>query len=345
MFLPSDAPSLTYEAYQMEIMLSQCRKPVIFVGLTPASTTYALDMAAAVAGGMQELARRPFVINYVNPVSAFQFNEEAALRLIYAAERNIPTIAVSAGGRGMSLPITRAGALAAGNAGQLAGLVLSQVVREGSPFIRGGGAVGGINMRTLTSSYARPDGLQGWDLAHFYGLPLFGTGGCSDAKLFDAQAAAEAALSLFSNTIAGANLIHDIGYLDFAMTGSLELVAYCDELIGWLKEYLRDLEITEEGLALDLVEKIAPDGNFLETEHTLRHLRDDVWDPGLADRRNYDAWAAAGATTLQQRANHKVWQILETHRPEPLPARALAEIRAVRDRADAEAQAASGMGC
>ncbi len=84
MFLPSDAPSLTYEAYQMEIMLSECRKPVIFVGLTPASTKFALDMAAAVAGGMQELARRPFVINYVNPASAFQFERgsgvEADLR-------------------------------------------------------------------------------------------------------------------------------------------------------------------------------------------------------------------------------------------------------------------------
>ena len=193
MFLPSDAPCLTYEAYQMEIMLSQCRKPVIFVGLAPSSTVYALDMAAVIAGGMQELARRPFVINYVNPASAFQFNEEAALRVMYGAERNIPTIAVPPGGRGMSLPMTRAGALAAGNAGQLAGLVLAQAVREGAPFIRSAAASGGLNMRTLTSSYAQPDGLCGWDLAHFYGLPLFGTGGCSDAKAFDAQAAAEAA--------------------------------------------------------------------------------------------------------------------------------------------------------
>jgi trimethylamine--corrinoid protein Co-methyltransferase len=215
--------------------------------------------------------------------------------------------------------MTVAGALAVGNAGQLAGLVLSQLKREGSPFLRSNPGRSEMDMRSMVSLYAAPDGGPfGWDLAHYYGIPTFGAAGCSDAKVFDGQAAAEATLTLFDNALNGANLIHDVGYLDCAMTGSLELVAFCDEVIGWLRRYLRKLEITEETLALDLIHEIGPDGHFMETQHTLRHVRKD-WRPTLFDRLNHHQWSADGATTLEQRANRKVREIIESHRAEPLP--------------------------
>jgi trimethylamine--corrinoid protein Co-methyltransferase len=95
------------------------------------------------------------------------------------------------------------------------------------------------------------------------------------------------------------------------------LVAFCDEIVGWLRRYLRKLEISEETLALDLIHEIGPDGNFLETAHTLRHARED-WLPTVFDRFDYHRWAAEGATTLQQRVNQKVRGIIESHRAQPL---------------------------
>ena len=337
MFMPSDAPVETYEAYQTDIMLRECTKPVVFVGMTLNSTIHSVEMASAIAGGLEALERKPFVINYVNPSNAFHHNQEAVQRLLYAAERNLPTIYIPVAGRGTAAPMTTAGAMAVGNAGQLAGLVLAQLKREGSPYIRGGAGGGGLDMRTMVSSYAAPDGGPfGWDVAHHYGLPIFGTAGCSDAKVFDAQAAAEAAISLLTNTLGGANLIHDIGYLDFAMTGSLELVAFCDEVIGWIKHYLRPLEISDETLALDLTQDIGPDGSFLDTQHTVRHCRES-WMPTLMDRQNYERWAESGSTTLQERANHKVRKILETHRAEPLSEDVRQALKAIVERADREA--------
>jgi trimethylamine--corrinoid protein Co-methyltransferase len=302
------------------------------------STIYSIEKASAIAGGVEALERKPFVVNYVNPSSAFHHNQEAVQRLLYAAERNLPTIYMPSAGRGTSAPMTTAGAMAVSNAGQLAGLVLAQLRREGSPYIRTGARGGGLDMRTMVSSYGAPDGGPfGWDMAHHYGLPIFGTAGCSDAKVFDAQAAAEAALSLLTNTLGGANLIHDIGYLDFAMTGSLELVALCDEIVGWIKRYLRPLEISEETLALDLIHDLGPDGSFLDTQHTVRHCHED-WAPALMDRQNYDRWAESGATTLQERANWQVREILETHRAEPLPEDVQQALKAVVERADREAR-------
>jgi trimethylamine--corrinoid protein Co-methyltransferase len=282
-----------------------------------------------VAGGLESLERYPFVINYVNVVSAFQHNDQSVRRLLYAAERNLPTIYAPGRARGTVAPITVAGALALGNAGHLAGLVLSQLKREGSPFLRSKPGGGGLDMRSMVSLYAAPDsGPFGWDLAHHYRIPTFGEAGCSDAKVFDAQAAAEAALTLFDNALNVVNLVHDVGYLDCAMTGSLELVALSDEIVGWLRRYLRKLEISEETLALDLIHEIGPDGHFVETKHTLRHVRED-WIPTLMDRYNYQRWAANGATTLQQRANQKVRDILESHRAEPLPRDVAAAVEAI----------------
>jgi trimethylamine--corrinoid protein Co-methyltransferase len=336
MFLPTDAPEETYERYQMEIMLTESIKPIVFVGLAQSSTVDSLEMAAAVAGGFAHLADRPFVINYVNPTSAFKHDKEAVGRLLFAAKRNMPTIYFPGLSRGMTAPMTVAGAMALSNAAQLAGLVLSQLRCEGAPFIRSAAGGGTLDMRTMVGSYAAPDGgPYGWDMAHHYDMPIFGTGGCSDAKVFDAQAATEAALSLFANAVSGANLIHDIGYLDCAMTGSLELVALCNEIVGWLRRYLRGpLEITEETLALDLIHEVGPDGSFIESRHTLRHCRDD-WVPTLFDRRDYRTWAAAGSSTLYQRANKLVWEMLATHEPRPLPTASESRIKIIVQRANA----------
>jgi trimethylamine--corrinoid protein Co-methyltransferase len=219
----------------------------------------------------------------------------------------------------MTAPMTVAGSLALGNAGQLAGLVLSQLKREGSPFIRSNPSGGIMDMRSMVSLYGAPEGNSfGWDLTHHYGIPTFGMAGCSDAKIFDAQAAAETTLTLFENTLNGANLIHDIGYLDCAMTGSLELVHFCDEIIGWLRKYFTKLEISEDTLALDLIHEIGPDDQFLESDHTFNHVRED-WNPSLMDRLDFHRWAEEGSTTLEERANRKVKQIIENHRAEPLP--------------------------
>lgn len=319
MFLPSDIPEEFYERRQMAIMLQESSKPIVFVGIDADSTVHAINMAEIVAGSADQLQRYPFVINYVNTVSAFHHNDDSVRRLLYAAERNLPTIYAPGTSRGITAPITIAGALALGNAGHLAGLVLSQLKREGSPFIRSHPTGVSMDLRSMVSIYSAPDnGPYGWELAHSYNIPTFGAAGCSDSKIFDSQAAAEASLTLFENTISGVNLIHDVGYLDCAMTGSLEFVVFNNDLIGWLMRYLRKLEINEDTLALDLIHEIGPDGNFLDADHTFKHVREE-WRPTLLDRLDYHRWADQGGRTVKERANDKVKEILASHHAEPLP--------------------------
>ena len=328
MFLPSDVPQADYERHQMAIMLTESTKPIIFVGVEKESTVMAVDMAAAVAGGLKALQQSPFVINYVNTVSGFHHNAESVQRLLYAAERNIPSIYAPGSTRGTLGPITSAGSMALNNAAQLAGLLLSQLKREGSPLILCGRSGFYMDMRTMVPLYTAPDGgPYGWDLARHYRIPTF-TQACTDAKVFDAQAAAETALTLFEKALNGASLIHDLGYLDCAMTGCLELVAFSDEVIEWIKRYWQPFEISKETLALDLIHATGPDGHFLESDHTLNHFR-ELWTPSLLDRQDYETWSAKGSLTLQQRARQKVLDILASHRAESLSPEVAARLEGI----------------
>jgi trimethylamine--corrinoid protein Co-methyltransferase len=89
-------------------------------------------------------------------------------------------------------------------------------------------------------------------------------------------------------------------------------------LIHYVKRFMQGLEVSEETLALDVIDEIGPHGDFLGTKHTQRHYRED-WYPQLFDRNSFESWAAAGGKTLRQRASERVEEILAEHEPEPLP--------------------------
>jgi trimethylamine--corrinoid protein Co-methyltransferase len=276
-------------------------------------------MAEAVAGGEDALRRSPFCANYINIAHPFRHNPESLQKLLYLAGKGLPAIyRPSIVTRGVSTPITSPGFLVANNASQLAGLVLSQLKREGAPFIRCSHSGGTFDMRTTVGLHSAPE-VRGFqeDLAHWYGLPSFGIGGTSASKCVDQQAALEASLTLMSSTLSGAHLIHDIGYLESGLTGSLPHLVICHEIIAWLKAYMKGLEINDETLALDVIQEVAPDGTFIDTQHTVRHLREDHY-PELRNQKRFEDWFAEGALSLLDRATKKTEAILSSHKPRDL---------------------------
>ncbi len=153
-----------------------------------------------------------------------------------------------------------------------------------------------------------------------------------EAKLPDQQAAAEAALTLLAASLGGVNLIHDMGYLESGLCGSLTQLVLCDEMVGWIKHFLAPVEVNEETLALDLIDEVGPDGQFLAAEHTRAHYREH-WYPNLFERDCYANWASGGEKPLTQRAAERIDHILAEHIPEPLPEDILKRVHAVVERA------------
>jgi trimethylamine--corrinoid protein Co-methyltransferase len=318
--IATDLPQETYDRHQMRAMLMNSTKPILFVTTEFDGCVDVIKMAEAVAGGAEQLRRNPICACYINVTHPMRHNQEALQKLLFLSGKGIPTTYTPVVLRGATGPVTAAGAMALANAGELAGLVLAQLNREGAPIILTGGVNDMMDMKTTVDAYADPTNrVMLVELAHRYDLPIFGLTGCSDSKLPDEQAAAEAAFSIILETLAGAQMAHDVGYLEGGMCNSIEQIVICDELIAYTKHFMRGLEINDETLALDLIHRTGPDGNYLSSDHTLTHYKED-WYPKLFDRRNYDDWKKRGEKTLRQRAKEKALKILETHKPEPLPA-------------------------
>jgi trimethylamine---corrinoid protein Co-methyltransferase len=333
--LPSDAPTHTAERYQMQAMLENTTKPILFVTSNFEGCVDAVAMAEAVMGGADELRRNPICGCYINVLSPLRHNKDSLKKLLYLTGKGIPTTYNPVVLRGSNGPITRAGAIALANAGELAGLVIAQLNNQGSPVILSGGTQDMLEMRTLTDVYAAPENRSLCvEMAHYYGLPIFGLGGASDSKLPDEQAAAEVAFSLLTETLSGSHLIHDVGYLEGGMTYSLEMMVMANEMIHWVKRFMQGIEVNEETLALDLIDKLGPEGDFISEMHTSQRMRED-WYPDLFNRQNRTAWTADGSQSLRQRAQARVEKILSEHQPEPLPEEISQKIQAIVNRADA----------
>jgi trimethylamine--corrinoid protein Co-methyltransferase len=329
MVLPSDVDGAVADRHQMEAMLSSTTKPIIYVSYDASGCRDAVEMAEAVMGGEEALRKTPLVACYINAVSGLRHNREALEKLLFLASKNLPSLYIPSSTAAITSPVTPAGSVALDFAGVLAGLVLSQLKREGAPVIIPGMPPGGtFDMRTFVISYAEPERTLTTALAHYYGLPMFAIGGASESKVVDGQSAAEAALTLAVETLAGSNVIHDLGYLESGLTFSFAQLVLCDEIVGWLKAFAKGYEVSDDALALDVITGLGPDGDFLNTDHTLNHFR-ERWYPALFERLNYDAWLKKGGSSCAERADEAIDKILREHKPEPLPAGVREKLREI----------------
>jgi trimethylamine--corrinoid protein Co-methyltransferase len=179
---------------------------------------------------------------------------------------------------------------------------------------------GGLDMRTMVYGYAGPDSRRvAAHMAGFYDLPCFALGGASDAKLVDGQAVAEAALTVLADAASGADLIHDLGYLESGLSGSLALLAICDEIVAWTRRYLEPVEISPDTLAVDVIREVGIERQFLAARHTTAHYR-QMWSPRLFERDNYERWRDGGGLSLGRRAAALVDDLLADAPDVSLPA-------------------------
>jgi trimethylamine--corrinoid protein Co-methyltransferase len=165
-----------------------------------------------------------------------------------------------------------------------------------------------------------------------YHLPIWAFAGATDAKLVDAQAGAEAMFSVITSMLGRANLIHDVGYLEYGTTSSLEMVVMVDELIGMSRHFAEGIPVDRDTLALEAIERVAKGGSgsmFLNDEHTFDHFRGALFRPRLLDRSRYDRWAEAGKTDLFQRCNQEARRLVAEHPPRVLPPEVLREIERI----------------
>jgi len=321
MGIPADLSAANVYRHQYALMLEHTTKLVVFVADNRADCEAIVAMAAAAAGGMEQLRLNPTLLLYSEPTTPLQHSETATCKLLYMAEQRLPIVHSPAPMMGGTAPVTLAGGLALGNAEVLSSLVIHQLQWPGAPFVYGSG-LHDMDMKTTISVYGAPEfqlaRVAVAEMGRFYGLPTWGYAAHSDSCLMDEQAAADVAFSVLVALLAGHNLVHDVGYLEAGLTTSPEMIVFTAEVISMMRRFVEGFSLDAEALALEVIHQVGPGGDFLTAKHTLRHFR-ELWQPTLWDRQRADAWMAAGGKRLGDRLRDKTVSLMESHHPEPLP--------------------------
>lgn len=307
-----------HDIITLKAMRKYCSKPNLLTATNRDSLMAEIDMAAEMAGGYEELRRCPTIMLYNEPISPLLNPVDSVQKLMLCAEYGIPTTYAAGGVSGGTSPVTLSGSIIQSNAECLAGMVLHQLVRKGSPFIYGY-VYGAMDMGTTMNVYGGPElGMIHAvmaDMAKYYNLPLYGTSGCTDALEVDAQAGTEAMYSIMCAILSGENLVHDNAYTGVGAIGNLSMILLVDEQISFAKRFLQGIEFSDEAFALDVIEKVGYGGDYLAQKHTAKHFREEVYYPKYFNRKQNNAYTDGTYKTLQERLDEKVRAIIDD--PEP----------------------------
>jgi trimethylamine--corrinoid protein Co-methyltransferase len=308
--------------------LTYCEKPLVFCCKDTNSERDIYEMALLICGGKENFEKTPTIVQYSEPISPLEYYDPAVDKMLFTVEHGIPLINFPAPQSAGSAPATFAGTIVQGSAESLSGLVLAQIARPGAPFIYGAFTTI-MDMQTSVFSYGAPEmalmvGAMA-QMAQYYQLPFFGTAGSTDAKFCDAQAAAEATLQCLSSAAIGSGLVHDCSsWMDHGSLVSPAFMVLVNEILHNVNQYMKGVPVTEETLAIDLIDQVGPGAHYLQEAHTMEHFR-EVWYSKLFDRSIYDQWKEMGAKRFEERLRDLTHEAMQ-HQPAPLDEEVIKEL-------------------
>jgi trimethylamine--corrinoid protein Co-methyltransferase len=282
-----------------------------------------IEMASILFGSKDELIEKPRMISVLNSLTPLKYESRMLGAIMAYAKAGQPMLISSMAIMGVTAPATLAGALALQNAEVLAGIVLTQLIREGTPVVFSG-ASSSADMHTGSLSAGSPEMVlmtaATIQMARYYNLPVRSGGAVSDAKIPDAQAAHESMMTMLMGQVSGVNFVlHAAGILESYNCISYEKFIIDDEICAVLKRINRAFEVNSETLAIDLIHDVGPGGQFLDNDHTYKYFKSEFFQPCLSDRGNYTNWHEKGATQLAEKANTRWKEILANFVPPDLP--------------------------
>jgi len=327
----------TYDRWQYLAMLEGTNKPINITAVDLDGLNDQLEMAYIRVGGKEEWKKGPIFSLYIEPVSPLSHSQEVVQKLLFATDHDIPFVYTPCPLAGATAPCTLAGTAVQALTESLFGIVLSQLRKPGAQLIIGG-LMSNMDMLTTVYSYGSPEmallSAAYTQITKWLGVPMYETAGCSDAKMFDEQAAMEATINIATSALIGGNMIHDVGYLEQGLTSSMEMMVASDEIVDMLKRILRGIPVTDESMGLNVMNDVGPGGHYLEHDHTYTRFKHEIWMPKLLDRQVWDNWVASGEKSYRDRVHDRVIEILETETEPLMDEKMFQELRHICEKAD-----------
>ncbi|MFX1338735.1 MAG: trimethylamine methyltransferase family protein, partial [Promethearchaeota archaeon] len=189
-------------------------KPIMFWFYDRASAKYLIDLLITLRGDEKTAEKYPLFFPFLEPVSPLSFPFNGVDLLFETSRLNLPVPIGPMAQMGMSAPSTLAGTMAQENAEVLAGICVTQLIREGMPICYGG-ICHAFDMRTIQMIFSGPEqaifSVAMTQMGKYYGFPVYINVGLTDSKRPDAQAGLECGITLALGVAAGADTFGHMG--------------------------------------------------------------------------------------------------------------------------------------
>jgi trimethylamine--corrinoid protein Co-methyltransferase len=314
-----DAPSGQFHLSRFYPALKNCLKPVTGSAPNAEEAETVFRLGCLIAGSEEAYRARPFMTYLCCPIiSPLTMDVDSTEMIMHFAEEQLPHHTVTTPTAGSTAPLTLTGTLALCNAEILAQALLVQMTHPGTPFVycplpaitdvrTGAYAPGSIETGILAMGCAQ--------MARYYNVPCGGYVGLTNAKVNDAQSGFETGMSALAAVLAGVDILNMGGLLDALMAFDFAKAVIDSEIALMIKRVKRGYELSEKDLALDVITEVGPGGTFIDTLHTLKHMRTAALLPEIADRSPRQQWEADGARDAHTRAMQRVREILTRDNP------------------------------
>lgn len=170
-------------------------------------------------------------------------------------------------------------------------------------------------------------------LGRYYNLPTAGGGKSCSAKISDEQMGYESMFNSLLPALSGMDVIGGAGAVDNALVACYRKLAIDNEVSSLTQFALQERVVDEDTMAVDAIHEVVNgEKNFLGSPHTLKHLRTELWKPGITERLTYDDFIADGRN-CGERARDLILDLLKNHKVTPLSDAQIAEIDAIVEKA------------
>ncbi|MFC2071470.1 trimethylamine methyltransferase family protein [Chloroflexota bacterium] len=314
---PSELPVEQVDVNRFFAGLDNTTKHVMGGVYTIEGVEQVIRIAEMAAGSSEALRQRPLISMIACSMSPLKLDGHYGDLLITIARSGIPVVCPAEPLCGATSPVTLAGNLVIQTVDSLMGVMLAQIVNPGTPAIFGSVATstdlrdlrylaGSIEMGLINAAGAQ--------MAQFYELPFYATGGMTDSKALDSQSGYESSMTNLLCALAGSNFIHDAaGLMEFAMTVSYEKFVIDNEILGMVMRAVEGIKVDDETLAFDLIKQVGPGGNFVTAKHTRQFMRSEHYQPSLSNRDSREDWESKGKQRTWERSAETVKQIIDNH--------------------------------
>lgn len=333
----SDVPAPMRYIVDMYTSLKNCRKHFQGDATTGKEAQYQIEIAAAIVGGKEKLRERPIFSHVVCTLSPLSYDKGMTEASIELARAGIPVAIYPMPTIGGSSPATLAGAMVVNNTEFLGGLVIQELASPGAPVIFAAD-VGSFDFKTGAGIISPESSLLNLGLnqmAKYYNLPSEMEVFCTQSKALDAQAGFEKAVGLITHLMAAPDIALGLGAMEGARMTSAEALVIDNEIVDYALKFIEGLEVNEETMAVEIIEKVGPGGSFLGQKHTVENFR-KRWMTRLSDISSFEAWEQNGSPSIGEVAREKAQEILAKHEVTPIPENVEEEIRHILNKAKAE---------